>query len=187
MTVARVTTIGLGSALLATWLVSAAVTWRGDDQDPPRPRSSPPRTGRAEALPDIEVSTDRLLARLERIPAPRRPTRNPFRFETPAPRTPPASETVRAAAIVEEPARPADHDRAPAPRLRLVAIAEDRTAAGPARLAAIVVGDTLMLVRVGDLVEGRYLVAAIAPDVVELRDQTGGPPIRLALREQPPL
>lgn len=178
MTSARVTTLVLGSALLTTWLVSAAVTRRADEPlaAPADPQADHPVSAAAE---DLQIQTARLQARLDAAPVPRRSSRNPFRFGT---RTSAASrrpETVEATSLpVPSPAP----EPAPAPPLRLVGIAATEEAGGPVRTAALSVAGAVVLVRPGDEVAGRYRVTAITPDVVELTDRAGGPPLRLALR-----
>ncbi|MDE3155501.1 MAG: hypothetical protein KGN76_10390, partial [Acidobacteriota bacterium] len=71
---------------------------------------------------------------------------------------------------------------APAPTFDLEGIAR-RAAGGTSGLTAIIGGaGQLFLVRVGDLVTGRYRVSAISPGTVELQDLQGGPPLTLTLR-----
>jgi hypothetical protein len=187
MTAARVTMLGLASALVTTWLVAGAVSRRAADAPAPRRPAAPP-AARSRATPEIEIHRDRLASRLERIPAPSRSPRNPFRFGTLL--APARARAVEAASSVEgfqPPEAVVAGREARAPVWRLVAIAEDRTEAGVVRVAALASGDEVTLVKVGDEVAGRYVVTAISVDVVELQDRTGGPPLRLALREDPQL
>jgi hypothetical protein len=178
MTPARVTTLVLGSALLTTWLVSAAVTRHGSDPLPERAAAPVPPQA-VSATDDLRIQAERLHARLDAAPAPRRSPRNPFRFGVPVERPSPAEprEAVAAAPVPDlAPLSP------PPASLRLVGIAAVEGTGGTVRTAAISVGGVLVLVRPGDDVGGRYRVAALSADVVELTDRLGGPPLRLALR-----
>lgn len=188
MTAARITTLALGSALVATWLVSGAVTWRSDDQ-PARPPNPPaPVVTPSPASPDVDLHRERLDVRLERIPSPSRSPRNPFRFGSrdgshergAALLT--RGQVEATAPVLGDPARAEEVGAEQGPPLRLVAIALDRTPDGLVRLAGIARGDTVTLVKVGDEIDGRYVVTAMSQDVVELRDRIGGRSVRLALR-----
>jgi hypothetical protein len=176
MTPARVTTLVLGSALLTTWLVSAAVTRHGPE---PLPGGAAPPPQAASASDDLQVQSERLHARLEAAPAPRRSPRNPFRFGEPVERHAPAA---RPRGEVTAASTPVIAPPAPPPSLRLVGIAAVEGTTGVVRTAAISVSGVLLLVRPGDDVATRYHVAAISADVIVLTDRLGGPPLRLALR-----
>ena len=181
MTSARVTTLVLGSALITTWLVSAAVTRQGGD--PVSANAAPQIPAQAASTQDdLQVQAARLHARLDAAPAPRRSPRNPFRFGFIAER-PAASagrpETIQAASVRDPEPGPLS---TPSPPLRLIGIAAADGAGTTVRTAALSVAGVVVLVRSGDDVAGRYRVAAISADVVELTDRLGGPPLRLALR-----
>ena len=183
MTSTRTMTFVLGSVLLTTWLVSAAVTRRATE---PLPASAPPTAANpaADAADDLQVQTARLRARLDTAPAPRRTPRNPFRFGARAERTEPASRrpaVVEAATVPDQPAT-SEPGSEMAPTLRLVGIAAENGPDGVVRTAALSVAGGIVLVRPGDEVAGRYRVTAVSADVVELSDRSGGPPLRLALR-----
>jgi hypothetical protein len=64
------------------------------------------------------------------------------------------------------------------PPLDLLGVAEE----GATRTAMIGMGDELLMVTVGHEVAGRYRVAAVGPDVVELKDLATGATRRLALK-----
>ena len=187
MTSARLTSVVVGSALLTTWLVSAGVTRQAEEHvGPPAPPQAVDPI--ASAAADLATQTARLHARLGDFPAPKMSARNPFRFdhsEHPIPQARRATERGAGgtqlglnagrdvAAAMVEPA---------APLLRLIGIAIDQRQDGPVRSAALSVAGDVVLVRPGDEVAGRYRVTAISPDVVELTDLLGGPPLRLPIR-----
>lgn len=183
MSAARLTILVLGSALVTAWLVSGAATRRREGSGPPADAAVPQPVRSALARQDLELRTEALAARRERLPPLRRSPRNPFRFGERAPELPTGRRgEVDAASGVSPEVFRRDAVEPGAPRLRLVAIAEDRTREGPVRLAALAVGDAVVLARVGDEVDGRFVVTAISSDVVELHDRRGGVPVRLALR-----
>jgi hypothetical protein len=181
MTLSRITTIVLGTALLTTWLVSAAVTRHRDEPQLVSQRPTPQQP--ATTADDLQIQTARLRARLNSTPAPRRSPRNPFRFggrET-------FESATRRLATIEAGSVPEVHPSptlaAPAaPPLKLIGIASDPTPCGVSRTAALAVAGEVVLVRAGDEILGRYRVTAISDDVVEFDDLLGGPPLRLALR-----
>jgi hypothetical protein len=161
-----------GAVLFAGWFASAAGVTRQ-----PRAVQLPPRSPEFAQL-DVVVSTvqsqaSRLRKRMAAAPAPQAPTRNPFVF-------------------VDRSARPVmTARRAPAPAaadpeifvplepdLDFLGVAEE----GTTRTAIIGLGDELLLVTVGHEVAGRYRVAAVGPDVVELLDLRTGVTRRLALK-----
>lgn len=180
MTSARVTTLVLGSALITTWLVSAAVTRQGGDPTPANAAPQSPAQA-ASTQDDLQVQAARLYARLDAAPAPRRSPRNPFRFGSIVERPAAAArlETVQAASVPDPEPGPLS---TPSPPLRLIGIAAADGAGATVRTAALSVAGVVVLVRPGDEVAGRYRVAAISADVVELTDRLGGPPLRFALR-----
>jgi hypothetical protein len=126
---------------------------------------------------DLRQEAARLRARLGEAPTPAPHARNPFQFETRAPRA--AREPISRAAITPEsiPVPPAP------PALTLMGIAATTTAAGPER-TAILGGpaDAVYMVTVGQRIAERYEVTAIGADAIELKDLTTGGYRRLALR-----
>ena len=165
--------IVLGVALLTSWLVAAAGTFR---------QAPAPAVARLPAGPsDIEVlaatvreQADRLRTRLDRAPAPHDLVRNPFSF---APTRRDTARPVVAAATVAPPREAPPTPARPAPALRLVAIVTDHGA----RRAVLSATGEITIVSVGDSVAGRYRVVTISADVVELEDDRGGPMLRLGL------
>jgi hypothetical protein len=97
-------------------------------------------------------------------------SRNPFSFDTRPPE--PIVSSFSPPPVVET--RP----REERPLFTLIGMAEE----GETRTAIISGLDQLFLVKVGDMVTGRYQVAAIGTEAVELTDLSGGTTLRLALR-----
>jgi len=70
------------------------------------------------------------------------------------------------------------------PAIELVGVAEDRTAQGLVRTAIVsALSGDLWVVKVGEMVAGRYKVKAIGADAVELSDPVSGGTRRLTLRQ----
>jgi hypothetical protein len=152
------TIVVVGGALLA-WLAGAATSNRAIDP----------------AALENEIA--RLHERLRPTSTPTQSNRNLFSFRSAAARAVQAPNAPSAPALVEAPPLPA-----PLLPLKLVGIAEDPGADGPAR-TAIVVGDgQLFTVKEGENVTTRYRVARISADVVELLDLNDNSLRRLALR-----
>jgi len=169
--------IGGGTVLLA-WLASAAGVPRADRQArAPQPR--PAEVALDAIAADVQTQAARLRERLAVAPAPQAPLRNPFSFD--GHREP---ARPRQAARIELPPLVSEPDATPAePALTLLGLAERKTPEGVVRTA--VIGDTreeLYLVTVGEELVGRYRVAAISPDVVELKDLVTGAVRRLTLQ-----
>lgn len=169
MTPSRIAAYLGGGILLAAWFTSAA----GVPRQPwptrlPRPS---PEVAQLDALAEhVQSQASRLRVRLAAAPSPQ-PVRNPFVFggrEAP-PRTarPVRNEAPAVAAPIE-----------PEPELALLGIAEE----GKTRTAVIGAGEELIMATDGQTVAGRYRVAAIGPDSVELKDQITGATRRLTLR-----
>ena len=179
MTLRRATLYIGGGSLLVAWFSSAASLSLA--RHPQRVSTleqavSAPTDGLAE---NVQAQARRLKQRLAAAPLPQQPVRNPFAFR-PAP-TAPAVVRVRTAPD------PIDTGPAPVPepRLELVGIAEQRTEAGPVRTAMIATeANDLIMAAVGAPVLGRYKVAAIGGDGVELTDVTTGQTRRLVLQIQ---
>jgi hypothetical protein len=172
MTRTRVALVGLGGALVATWLFAAVGTRQPTVAAP----SSPVESSDADALAAaVRAQAERLHARLARAPEPRGSDRNPFVFGADAVRKAPPE--VAAAASGLAPAAAVESAR-PGARLELVAIVTE----GSERRAVLSVTDDVAIVGVGDVVAGRYRVTAVSADVVELADVRGAPARRLGLR-----
>jgi len=173
MSRSRVTMIVLGGALLTSWLVAAAGTFR----QAPVPVVVPPRAGPSDIdglAATVREQADRLRTRLEHAPALHDVVRNPFAF---APARRERSRPVVATAAVAPPREAPEVAARPAPVLRLVAIVTDQGT----RRAVLSTAGEITIVSVGDTVAGRYHVVAISADVVELDDDRGGPTLRLGL------
>jgi hypothetical protein len=169
------TTVATLATLTATWLASHAPTGR-----PPDTRSTVPSVARTEsAAAEIKREADRLHARLAEVRAYRDPARNPFRFRARGP-APQASRPEPVISIEDLPQQP---DPAP-PTLRVTldGIAEDHVGDQVIRTAIVSTPSDVLLVKVGDQIEGQFTVAAIAADAVELVRIDTGATVRLALK-----
>jgi hypothetical protein len=161
-----------GGILLAAWFTSAAGVTRQ-----PRalrdPRSSPQIAQLDTLAASVQSQASRLRVRLAAAPSPQSPIRNPFMFA--------ARETGPRAAVprVPEPRDvPAAEPVEIEPDLVLLGVAEqDKT-----RTALIGAGEELIMVTEGQSVAGRYRVAAVSADGVELKDLATGATRRLTLR-----
>jgi hypothetical protein len=159
-----------GAVLFAGWFASAAGVMR-----PPRTPPIVPQSLDAAELDAVAANVQsqavRLRHRLAAAPAPQTPLRNPFAFGGREARRTPAARAVEPAAETA-PALPVE------PALDLLGVAEE----GAIRTAIIGLGDELLMVTVGHEVAGRYRVAAVGPDAVELTDLATGATRRLALK-----
>lgn len=165
-----------GTVVLAAWLASAASTTFTSLEPQPAPRPVATR-GTERLAADVQAQSVRLRQRMASAPVPQEPTRNPFAFAVrELPRARPAAVP---AAVMPPPAPPAPRE----PDLALAGIAEQQSATGVVRTAIVVgAGDEIFMVTEGQALAGRYTVAAIGPDAVELKDSTTGSTRRLALR-----
>jgi hypothetical protein len=165
------TIVVVGGALLA-WLAGAATSNRAIE---PAPVISIPAIDNSGVALEKEIA--RLHERLRPTATPAQSNRNLFSFRSAPARAVPAPSAPAAPALVEAPPLPP-----PLPALKLVGLAEDPGADGPAR-TAIVVGDgQLYTVKEGENVTARYRVTRISADVVELLDLNDNSLRRLALR-----
>ena len=147
-------------------VVGALAVWRAAASKPDRGGSAnldiaapAPLDARGAALA-TEIA--RLHDRLEPGEPPR-PGRNLFRFATAGPR--PAPIALAASPAVSEPAA------APLqPPLKLIGVAEDIATGSLIRTAIISGPGQVYVVKEGERVTPRYVVARISSDVVELRD-----------------
>jgi hypothetical protein len=171
MHVKRTLAIVLGVGAMAAWLAGAATSNR-TFQNPIVPRPAP-----IDAQGDkLATEISRLHERLRPTAAPHAPGRNLFAFHTARPQAPPVAPK---AALTESPLAGLIP---PEPVMKLAGIAEDPGADGPIRQAIISTAGQLFIVKEGESVTGRYRVARIAPDVVELTDLVTNVPRRLALK-----
>jgi len=86
--------------------------------------------------------------------------------------------TVRTPDAVEPVAPPAV---AAAPRVTLLGVAEDTNGPSVVRTAILSMGGELLLVKEGEQVGGRYRLATIDADAVELEDAVESRIVRIAL------
>lgn len=166
----------LGVGLLGAWLATAGTP------QPPLPAAALSTPSAAPAAPDLvadmEKETERLRRGLSTLQGFQAPARNPFEFsgvsssrepQHAVPLARPATEALPLAAEVPPP-------------LALIGIAEDARAGAVVRTAILSGAGDVFLAGIGETVLGRYRVAAIAPEVVELTDDEGGRILRLVLR-----
>jgi hypothetical protein len=165
------TIVVVGGALLA-WLAGAATSNRAIE---PAPVISIPAIDNSGVALDKEIA--RLHERLRPTATPAQSNRNLFSFRSAPVRAVPAPSAPAAPALVEAPPLPP-----PLPPLKLVGIAEDPGADGPARTAILVGDGQLYTVKEGENVTARYRVTRISADVVELLDLNDSSLRRLALR-----
>jgi hypothetical protein len=165
------TIVVVGGALLA-WLAGAATSNRAIE---PAPVISIPAIDNSGVALDKEIA--RLHERLRPTATPAQSNRNLFSFRSAPVRAVPAPSAPAAPALVEAPPLPP-----PLPPLKLVGIAEDPGADGPARTAILVGDGQLYTVKEGENVTARYRVTRISADVVELLDLNDNSLRRLALR-----
>lgn len=161
----------VGGILLAAWLASAAGVSI-------RPREVPLPQRSAEAIhldaiaSDVQSQASKLRDRLAAAPALQPSVRNPFAFvvrEVAPP--PPKPQSVAALPAVLQ-------QLIAEPDLVLLGVAQE----GSVRTAMIGSGDQLLMATEGETVVGRYRVAKIGPDAVELIDLGTGATRRLSLR-----
>jgi hypothetical protein len=178
----RLALLVTSSALLMSWLSAPATPTpepaaRPVVAPPPAASTQDPTTALAF---DVEKEGDRLRARVASAPSPKRPGRDPFRFGDPAPR-----ELPPARPVVAPPAAAADAVAAPPASpllpLKLIGIAERDTEDGIVRSAVLSGPSDVYIVTVGDEVMGRYAVAAIGADGIELIESATGQSLTLAL------
>jgi hypothetical protein len=157
MNVKWTTTVVIVVGALAVWRIAASTPDRAGparvDLDAPAPVDA-----RGAALAkEIARLHDRAGAGV-----PPRLARNLFHFVTPPPRPAPVALVVNrasdAAAVLPQPA------------LTLIGVAEDTAASGVIRTAIISGPGQVYVVKEGERVTSRYLVARISADVVELQD-----------------
>ena len=128
---------------------------------------------------DVQSQAARLHSRMADAPLPAAHVRNPFAFGE----RPMARRAASRAGGVDAPVAPEAVVTPSEPALLLMGIAEDTTPSGPHRTAIIGgEGDAIFMVTEGESFAGRYKVAKIGADAIELEDQTTKGYRRLALR-----
>jgi hypothetical protein len=161
-----------GAVLFAGWFASAAGVTRYTRGVRMPPRS--PEVAQLDAVAStVQSQASRLRKRMATAPAPQAPFRNPFVFaERENRQVMPARRESTPAAARPELVMPVE------PEIDLLGVAEE----GTTRTAIIGLGEELLMVTVGHEVAGRYRVAAVGPDVVELKDLSTGATRRLTLK-----
>lgn len=161
-----------GGVLLAAWLASAAGIGR-----PSTPQLPPPSADAAQLdsiAAGVQSQAARLRQRLAAAPTPGAAIRNPFAFAA----REESERVISRRAPVPVPAAVAE---APTePDLVLIGLAEE----GSTRTALLGSGDELLMATEGQTIVGRYRVAKVGADAVELVDLTTGATRRLLLRLQ---
>ncbi len=160
---------------LAVWLAAAATSDRRDVTQLAIAAAAPVDASGAALAKEVARLRDRL-----RPGVPPSHGRDLFQFA-------PLKKVKNAASPVPIVASAASIDAMaaavpPPPALKLIGIAEDTTPDGPVRTAIISGPGQLFLVKEGDPVTARYVVAQISPDVVELTDAADHSARRLALK-----
>jgi hypothetical protein len=159
-----------GGTLLAAWLASAAGVRA--PAIPPVPARSTEAQQLDALTSGVQSQASRLRQRLSSAPAPHPTVRNPFEF------------ALQPRAIVHDTkpidAAPPVVDAPPEPNLVLIGLAEE----GATRTAMIELGDELVMASEGQTVAGRYRVAKVAADAIELVDLVTGTTRRLFLKSQ---
>jgi hypothetical protein len=160
---------------LAVWLAAAATSDRRDAMQLAVAAPTPIDASSVALAREIARLHDRL-----RPGVPPHHGRDLFQFAAVAPHAAPSAVVAKPVLSVLNDATVAP--LAPQPALKLIGIAEDATPDGLVRTAIISGPGQLFLVKQGDRVTPRYLVAQISPDVVELTDATDHSARRLALK-----
>jgi hypothetical protein len=170
MTPARAATYFVGAILLAAWLASAAGVAR--PHLPPVPRRSAQAMQLDAVALTVQSQAARLRQRLAAAPTLQAPTRNPFTFAAREPAVAPAvhPRTLAAPVVADS--------LLPEPALVLLGVAEE----GSTRTAMVEFGGDLLMVTEGQTLVGRYHVAKVGADAIELVDLGTGATRRLFLR-----
>lgn len=173
-----------GATVLAGWFVSGPPSNLPDGSVPGSSAavSNQTPTRRATPLPDIEQEAARLEARVRREAAYVQPQRNPFRFGAARPRVSLAAdasssdETVALAVVSSAP---------PPPQISLAGVAEDQVEQRVERMAILSSPAGVLLVHEGEEVLGKYRVAKIESEAVELLSHADGTTLRLGFSVRP--
>jgi hypothetical protein len=172
----RTALLMLAAGALAVWLAAAATSDHRDQMQLAVAAAAPVDASGAALAKEVARLRDRL-----RPGVPPSHDRDLFQFA-------PVKRVNNPAAPVPLVVRPASSEATaapvpPPPALKLIGIAEDVTPEGrPVRTAIISGPGQLFLVKEGDPVTARYVVAQISPDVVELTDAADHSARRLALK-----
>jgi hypothetical protein len=177
MTVKRAAIYGGLGTLVAAYLAAAnSSPLQNTDAARERSARATATSGTQTIVSEVQAQAARLRTRMQQAPVPDRNPRNPFAFAEVAPK-PRAAEVVHAT-VADSPAV------APAPPpLTLMGMAEDETPQGVRRTAVISgAADAVYMVTEGETLIGRYRVAKIGADAIELDDLVTHGVRRLAMR-----
>jgi hypothetical protein len=156
MTFKWATTVVIVVGALAVWRIAVS-----------KPERAAPATMSIDASAPIDARGAALAKEIARLhdrangAAPPRLARNLFHFVLP-PRPAPVAAVVNRASEVAE--------AIPPPALKLIGVAEDAAPGGLIRTAIISGPGQVYVVKEGERVTSRYLVARISSEVVELQD-----------------
>lgn len=175
MNVKRTLALGVGGGALVVWLAAAATS--------PAPSRVPAAVTPPAA---VDLSGAELSAEIARLRERLRPSAQPsqardlFRYQ-------PHAAARAAAASQPQPLEPSTSLRdVPSPStpalLTLVGMAEDPGDAGPVRRAILSGFGDLFIVKAGDSIAGKYRVAAIGADGVDLVDLSSDAPLRIPVK-----
>lgn len=177
MNVKRTLTLGVAGGALVVWLAAAATS--------PTPPSAPlavtPTTAVDRSGAELSAEIARLRERLRPSAQPAQ-SRDLFRYR--------ARDAARSAVAARDSALAAQlsAQEAPVPSpsnavpLKLVGMAEDPGDAGPVRTAILSGFGDLFIVKAGDSIAGRYRVAAISADSIDLVDVSTNAPLRIPVK-----
>jgi hypothetical protein len=169
MQLTRLVLLGVAGGAIVVWAATAATSPSPQTATAP-PRVVPTRTDGAALQSEIARLHDRL--RPDATPLQQRDL---FRY----------GGAPSRATVVVPPVAPATLAPAPIvpvpPIYKLIGLAEDQAVDGVVRTAIISGRGEVFVVKVGERVGDRYRVARIGADVVELSEDSGSAPLRLAL------
>lgn len=138
--------------------------------------SSGPRPLGVESSPAVPVAplTRDLRLRLDQLPNPPQPGRNPFRFRPAAPLSGRARAADYGPGGGAEAVEAAPEVEAVSFRLTLAGIATEQADEGPRYTAMVNDGTSLLFILPGDAVPGGYVAVAVSETSLTLRDAAGG-------------
>ncbi|MCL4847631.1 MAG: hypothetical protein KJ066_13925 [Acidobacteria bacterium] len=178
----RTSLVILACAAPLLWLVATATLGSASSpaQRAPTADRRAARVASGTLAEELRGQADRLRERLANAPAPRTPSRDPFRYRvSDAPSGSPSPFSIAAPSLRPGEAVPVRPAAAP---LRLVGIAEDTVDGALVRRAILSGLGDLFIVGAGESIADRYTVGAVGVDAVELDDRETGERIRLGLR-----
>jgi len=176
-----------GRALGLLVVLAAAGSWVASGFLARRPAPVPADEPLPVSQTEVSRATARLVLGVRGLTSPKAhaaytpPARNPFQFGTsPTPPAQPGPSARPSSAMTASSTAP--NTPPERPPMQLSGVAEDPGPSGPVRRAVITAAGELFVVATGDLVLGRFRVARIDAEAVELEDLQGGPKTILTLR-----